>query len=218
MNKTKIDWVNEKEGWKLDYTWNPVYGCKNNCFYCYARAIHNMRMGIKKKRLPQYEKPFSEIQFFPERLKQLKYLKWPSTIFVGDMGDIFWQDSENMQTLLSVIAEYREHRFLFLTKIPKVYGRFEFSDNCWLGLTVEAGTQLGQNGFMDFQLMDFPNKFLSIEPILGSFEDKNLSFVKWIIVGKMTGKYGRDHYYSSSWPKSILHDNVYFKNNIKGYL
>ncbi|MBA7524298.1 hypothetical protein ES705_16435 [subsurface metagenome] len=31
MNKTKIDYV--------DFTWNPVWGCRGTCSYCYARKI-----------------------------------------------------------------------------------------------------------------------------------------------------------------------------------
>ncbi|HPS31051.1 MAG TPA: DUF5131 family protein, partial [bacterium] len=31
MSKTKIEWC--------DWTWNPVWGCLNNCPYCYARSI-----------------------------------------------------------------------------------------------------------------------------------------------------------------------------------
>lgn len=39
MNKTKIEWC--------DITWNPVWGCKNNCSYCYARKIAKRFAGIK---------------------------------------------------------------------------------------------------------------------------------------------------------------------------
>jgi len=38
VNHTKIEWA--------DYTFNPVTGCLNNCYYCYAKKITN-RFGEK---------------------------------------------------------------------------------------------------------------------------------------------------------------------------
>ena len=38
MNRTKIEWVKNLDG-SPGYTWNPVWGCKNHCQYCYARII-----------------------------------------------------------------------------------------------------------------------------------------------------------------------------------
>lgn len=31
MNKSKIEWC--------DHTWNPISGCRHNCYYCYAKAM-----------------------------------------------------------------------------------------------------------------------------------------------------------------------------------
>ncbi len=58
MNQTKIEWC--------DKTLNPVVGCSYGCPYCYARRI-NTRF--------RYVPDFSEPQFFPERLEQLKSKK-----------------------------------------------------------------------------------------------------------------------------------------------
>jgi hypothetical protein len=41
MNRTKIDWKNPKEGWRLDMTWNPIVGCRHGCNYCYARRMND---------------------------------------------------------------------------------------------------------------------------------------------------------------------------------
>jgi len=38
MTKTKIEWCSS--------TWNPVWGCKNKCSYCYARKLA-WRFGTK---------------------------------------------------------------------------------------------------------------------------------------------------------------------------
>ena len=35
LNKTKIDWPG------LTHTWNPVVGCRHNCYYCYAKKMND---------------------------------------------------------------------------------------------------------------------------------------------------------------------------------
>ena len=59
-------------------------------------------------------------------------------------------------------------------------------------------------------------KYISIEPLLGSFENHDISFADLIIVGVMTGinpvKPKRE------WIDSIKHHNIYYKENIRKYL
>ncbi len=69
---TSIEWAT--------MSWNPVTGCikvTQGCDRCYAFALHDMRHEVYKrnngvypngKAVPkQYAKPFSEVQFIPER-------------------------------------------------------------------------------------------------------------------------------------------------------
>ena len=91
---TKIEWT--------DYTWNPVWGCKSNCDYCYAKNIakrfakpmseKNMEYGTEMEAL-QIEEELKN--FLPTWLPNNfnKHLpKKPSKIFVGSMSDIaFWK-------------------------------------------------------------------------------------------------------------------------------
>ncbi len=46
MNKTKIEWT--------DYTWNPVVGCKNGCWYCYAKRMNDRFGWIEDWNKPQF--------------------------------------------------------------------------------------------------------------------------------------------------------------------
>lgn len=46
MNRSKIEWC--------DYTWNPITGCRHNCYYCYARKMTarfagNVRLNMMAK-------------------------------------------------------------------------------------------------------------------------------------------------------------------------
>ena len=75
MNKTKIEWT--------DYTWNPVTGCKRNCWYCYGKRI-------RRRFFP--EVPWTKLMWFDERLEEPLKVKKPSKIFVGSMSDIeYWR-------------------------------------------------------------------------------------------------------------------------------
>ncbi len=220
MNKTNIEWC--------DYTWNPIVGCKNDCYYCYAKELHNMRHLAywDGKKLPeQYKKLFSEIQFFPERLKKPATLKTPSKIFVGSMAGIFEHSTlfegkvqGMINEVLNTIKLNPQHTFMFLTKNPWGYENYEFPENCMLGLTMT-------NGYYEGKLIFFANnikgkKFLSLEPITETFE--NIDFMQYcdsieqIIIGAMSGKdkiIPQKH-----WFDCIKHPNILYKNNIKKYL
>jgi len=80
MNKTKIEYVN--------YTWNPLAGCKRGCSYCYARKIH-------QRFHPDI--PFEQIVNYDERLEQPLKIKKPSRIFAGSMSDIEWWTPSQMK-------------------------------------------------------------------------------------------------------------------------
>ena len=67
MSKSNISWT--------DDVWNPVVGCtpaSSGCENCYARELHNKRHEAfkngKLQNIPQYAKPFDEIQFIQNHL------------------------------------------------------------------------------------------------------------------------------------------------------
>ena len=216
MNKTTIDWQNPAQYWELDFTWNPIYGCLGKCKYCYARRLHKefvKRFGKSKKCHEQFKHSFDTIQFFHERLNQPFKQKHPSTVFVGSMADIFWQTDENINAVLDICRLSPEHRFLFLTKRAELYKKFTFTENCWLGVTAESPERLTTPGMVDFIKMDWQNKFLSIEPLLGDFTGIDLSFVSWIVAGPQTE--GKKKAYLPKWKKeAIVHDNIYWKGEV----
>lgn len=201
MNKTKIEWT--------DYTWNPITGCENDCFYCYGKRI------AKKfwKDNPNYEP-----KFYIKRLQEPYKLKKPSKIFVCSMAELFgnWIPDSIIEKVIEVARENSQHTFQFLTKNPERYLNFSFPKNCWLGTTV-----IGENWSVELyrltNLAKIPNyKFISIEPILGGFAGINLKPFDLIIVGAMTGEGAIRP--EKEWIDSIKHPNIFYKDNIKKYL
>ena len=172
MNRTKIDWC--------DYSWNTVTGCKNGCWYCYARKI-------RQRFWPGM--PFDQLATYDERLDDPIKVKKPSRIFVGSMTDLFapWQPRYNVKNILKIVRKCPQHTFIFLTKSPFGYKYWSFPDNCWLGVTITSYEDWSRIA----QLVAYKGSknltFASVEPILGDFNTSYLYLVDWIILGALTG-------------------------------
>ena len=70
MAKTKIEWADE--------VWNPVWGCLNNCPYCYARSIAK-----------RFGKTNGEQKFIPvwrDSAFNRKFAKSTKRVFVNSMS------------------------------------------------------------------------------------------------------------------------------------
>lgn len=173
MNKTSIEWTHRPEtgGALGGFTWNPIRarlvkdgmprtgtmsngrqvhsgtfctrispGCKN----CYASAI-NMRFGTGA----EYTVPnLADHEFYIDEkiLTEPLERKKPSTIFVGDMFDLFHESipDELIDGVFAVMMFARQHTFQVLTKrAHRMNLWFHSSDVEWKGLggKVEAGTR-----------------------------------------------------------------------------
>jgi len=201
MNKQKKIGI----GW-CDYTWSPVTGCLNNCWYCYAAKIG--------KRFQGHFKP----TFHPERLKQPYKLKTPSKIFVCSMADLFgkWMSSDVIEKVIQVARDNPQHTFQFLTKNPWRYRNFDFPENCWTGetLTGIAGEQWSSN----FNI----NSFISYEPLLGRVDTIAMTNYSWLIIGALTGAGSKEHQPKLEWIEAIVEKArkykipVFMKRSLQG--
>ncbi len=162
----KIDWC--------DYTWNPVSGCRNGCYYCYMQRL------VKRFGFDMTPK------FHPKRLKDLKKLEnmKQSKIFVGSSGDIFSEGIEDswIDQIIMEVRKYPQHIFQFLTKIPKGYKDWDFPDNCWLGSCIDGLTKTEDN-IKDMALVKSKIKFVSFEPLIKFPNLDYLEKMDWIIIG-----------------------------------
>ena len=209
--KTKISWA--------ESTWNPVTGCLGVCEYCYARRmVRRFAKGYKESgelhsdyKNPSIEKGPYPYGFDPtlriDRLAALKAWRKPRNVFVCSMADLFgvWIPDSWIQDVFEACAAAPQHRYMFLTKHPSrykdLYGRgfLPRSENHWYGATITKGTAF-------IELASNYNKYVSIEPIIGSVEFLSPNICpppNWIIVGAMTGPQARRYPVKREWIESI---------------
>jgi len=171
---TKIEWADE--------VWNPVWGCLNNCPYCYAKSIAK-----------RFGKTNEEQKFIPawkESAFNRKFAKSTKKVFVNSMSDIMYWKHEWMERVIERIKQHPDIQFIFLTKGGyKAYAGYEFPDNVVCGITITRPR--------DFPIVTvgrfFPAKhwLVNFEPLL---EPINIGYVwdytqefDWIIIGAETG-------------------------------
>ena len=225
-----------KIGW-CDSTFNPVWGCRNHCEYCYARKINRRfwaRMlvierdyhfkehqswawtGDQLRGLHDFVPTFLESQY------NKKFPKKPQRIFVGSMSEIeFWRE-DWMKKVIEKIREYPQHIFMFLTQHPEVYARYLFPANCWFGVTMTRNKPIERIGCVPTRK---GLKFLSIEPLLEKIDIEKIDDFEpeWIIVGAETGNRKSKVIPNGSWVFDILDFcnrtgvPLYIKDNVVKY-
>jgi protein gp37 len=130
------------------YTWNPMAGCLHDCRWempdgqmaeCYAKDVAE---GLARAAYPM---GFAHHYFHPDRLDDPLRMKIPSGIFLDSMGDLMggWVPSDDIEKVISICAQARQHVFLLLTKnAPRLRG-FLFPNNMWVGVSSSPDWMMG---------------------------------------------------------------------------
>jgi len=201
VNKTKIEWC--------DYTWNPITGCLNNCFYCYGRKIYE-----------RFKKDFTP-QIHYDRLSEPLKCHKPSKIFVCSMGD-FWGKTVLpiwREEVYNTIKACPNHTFLILTKQPQnIEDTEKIPENVWVGMTI---TDESYSHSVSLRNIENSIRFISFEPLLGAIDFKYLYWVDWVIIGAMTGQGSGKFAPKKEWIQDIVNHTrkfkipLFLKNNLK---
>lgn len=226
MAKHKIGWCS--------MTFNPCWGCRNNCPYCYARAIckrfwkqmYELEFKRHYERHPMWArtggylsglKDFKPTFLYSQYCKKLP--KRPQRIFVGSMSEIYYWNEEWIEIVIEKVKQYPQHTFMFLTKHSEVYDGWVWPKNCWLGTTITSfGDQMDNitSKIKEPIIIKKHINYVSIEPILNYVNLYYLNRYNWVIIGAETGNRK-----SRVIPNKRSIDNIVDycrKNNIPIYL
>lgn len=133
-----------------DYTSNPIAGCQHDCRWkmpdgkiaiCYAE---NTATNVAQSAYPQ---GFAHHYWHPEELQApLNLRDYGAKIFIGSMADVFgvWVPDEQIKAILEMCRRAHWHTFQFLTKNAPRLLKFEFPDNCWIGVSSPPDFMLGK--------------------------------------------------------------------------
>ncbi len=166
MNKTKIDWC--------DATINCVYGCPNNCEYCYGNVLNKRFHFCKDWKVPEWK---------PEHLKEF-YSKKSRSIFIDSMSDIGTWEQEWLNAVMKAIKDNPQHRYIALTKrIEWLMNKINMTQygilkTLFIGRSVTTQAQLWDS-------LVVPH-FYSIEPILEPIMIPK-DMMRSLIIGAETG-------------------------------
>lgn len=243
MNKTKIEWVRNKDGTQ-GYTWNPVTGClgpdgnpenPKRCTYCYAHRLAKGRLKSQYLGIPPYPDdltlslrvphtdkldPFVP-RYWRHRLREPFWHKKPCTIFVCSMGELFneYYPASWLGNILKTFYECPQHTFLVLTKNPSRDECTSLPRNVWLGITINKGKDWLRLAIAEYN--EAGKKFISFEPLLDDvMENRRMQLVafNWIIIGAQTKPYKPP---KREWVEHIVNVAVllgipvFLKNNLK---
>jgi protein gp37 len=124
-------------------------------------------------------------------------LRWktPQMIFVNSMSDLLHKDVplDFIEQAFEVMRKAHWHTFQVLTKrserLAELAANLDWPPNVWMGVSVE-------NNHYQYRIDDLRKtkafiKFISIEPLLGSLRNLDLSCINWVIVGGESGPYAR---------------------------
>ena len=185
-DSTAIEWT--------DATWNPVTGCTKisaGCDHCYAERFAERFRGVKDH---PFEHGF-DLTLRPGRLNQPIAWRRPRMIFVNSMSDLFHKGVP--RAFVDAVFETMEsadwHVFQVLTKRSsrmRAYFNDRYADrpapaHIWMGVSVEDGTKLSRVRHLRDTAARV--RFLSLEPLIGSIEQLDLTGMHWTIVGGESG-------------------------------
>ena len=183
--KSAIEWT--------ESTWNPITGCDKispGCKHCYAER---MAARLKAMHSSNYINGF-ELTLHEHMLNLPLKWKTPQTIFVNSMSDLFHErvPINFIQKIFSVMRKAYWHNFQVLTKRSERLlnlASIDWPDNVWMGVSVENSDYVSRIDHL--RDSGAHTKFLSLEPLLGSLTDLNLSNIDWVIAGGESGPKAR---------------------------
>lgn len=181
-----------------DATWNPVTGCTKvtaGCDNCYAARFSERFRGVPGH---PFEAGF-DLTLRPERLDQPLRWRRSRMIFVNSMSDLFHKavPTSFVDRVFDTMEQADWHSYQVLTKRSsrlRDYTLSRYEDrpppqHIWMGVSVED--QKGAARIAHLHDTRSAVRFLSVEPLIGSVGEVDLTGIHWVIAGGESGPNAR---------------------------
>jgi protein gp37 len=200
MADTTIEWT--------DATWNPVAGCTvltAGCTNCYAMRMAARLDAMGNDKYADLTRKSGGRAVWTGKIRiDEKSLSIPATwskprkVFVNSMSDLFHDKvpHEFILRVWHVMQDTPRHTYQILTKRPERMAEilsgseFHVLPNVWLGTSVEDDRVLDRLDAS--RAVPAGIRFVSIEPLIGSVKNANLTGIHWAIVGGESGPRSRE--------------------------
>lgn len=200
MIDTKISWAHS--------TWNPWTGCdkvSKECVGCYADALLS-RSGrtFTVLGLTQTWKTPYELDAIAEKQGR------QAICFVCSLSDYFHADADRWRKdAWRVIRDCRNVNFMLLTKrperiaecLPEDWNEGKNYAGAWLGTT--CGVRSSYSRVDILRSIPCSLRFLSIEPLMESVSDIDLTGIGWVAVGGMSGALHGTNRMEMTWAAEV---------------
>ena len=200
MIDTSISWAHA--------TWNPWTGCNKvskECVGCYADALQT-RMGRVFNVLA-----LTQTWKLPYELNAIAKSQHRQAIcFVCSLSDFFHQDADHWRRdAWRIIKDCKNVNFMLLTKrperiaasLPTDWSNGQSYPNAWLGTT--CGVRSSYPRVDILRSIPCSLRFLSIEPLMESVTDIDLSGIGWVAAGGMSGVLHKTHKMRMEWAAEV---------------
>jgi protein gp37 len=154
-----------------------------------------MAARLKAMETPGYENGF-KLTLLPKRLDEPLRRKKPTVYFVNSMSDVFHENVPfaYIDKIFRIIGLTPQHTYQILTKraarMAKYFATRAVPQNAWIGVSVEDRKH-GVPRIDYLRKVNAKVRFLSVEPLLESLGDIDLSEIHWVIVGGESGPKAR---------------------------
>lgn len=177
-------------------TWNIYVGCDFGCTFCNARKAAETRL----KYIPRYRDGFKP-HFVEEEI--WRRFRPGQFVMIAYMGDISFASRHEIEIILNLVRCFPQTTFLFCTKNPRCYQKWDvqYPANLYLGATIETDIDYAltrapapYKRYLAMASLSHPRKFISIEPVMDFHLERLVSWMKEI--GPEIIEVGADNYHN----------------------
>ena len=178
-----------------DDSWNPATGCtkiSDGCKNCYMFEGAKWLKGMGNIRYKNGSIPTMHL----DKVDEPKSWKKSRKVFVCSMSDLYHDKytDEFIQSVFKTMNETPQHTYLVLTKrakrLAEMASDLDWTDNIYPGVSIENRKVYNRLDYL--RKVPSENRWLSIEPLLESVHDIDLTDISWVVVGGESGPNARD--------------------------